>query len=72
MAIASPDFTPQIGVRPTAITTEPSLRAYVGSPVGRNDQRPCGSEKKYKHCCSWRQHGPLRLGAVGSGLAGGW
>ena len=48
-------------------------------PVGRNDPCPCGSGKKYKHCClnadtssaiKWRM-GPLMCAAVGiiSGLA---
>jgi TPR repeat protein len=26
-------------------------RANSGAPVGRNEPCPCGSEKKYKHCC---------------------
>lgn len=51
MANAYPNLTFQIGAPPTPITTEPSQRAYVGPPVGRNEQCPCGSEKKYKHCC---------------------
>ena len=25
--------------------------APVNKKVGRNDKCPCGSEKKYKHCC---------------------
>ncbi|TCD19204.1 hypothetical protein E0D86_19430 [Pseudomonas sp. IC_126] len=25
--------------------------AYIGPPVGRYVPCPCGSEKKYKHCC---------------------
>ena len=51
MAVAFPHFTPQTGASPTPITAEPSVRAYIGQPVGRNDQCPCGSNKKYKHCC---------------------
>ena len=30
----------------------------VGSrPVGRNDRCPCGSGKKYKHCCERQEQG---------------
>ena len=31
-----------------------SMRPVTGEKVGRNDQCPCGSGKKYKHC-----HGQL-------------
>lgn len=51
MANAYPHLTIQIGAPPPQIETEPFQRVYVGSPVGRNEQCPCGSEKKYKHCC---------------------
>ncbi|AZP71390.1 hypothetical protein EJJ20_17005 [Pseudomonas poae] len=51
MANAFPQFAFQINNPPAAVTTEPSPRAYLGSPVGRNEPCPCGSEKKYKHCC---------------------
>ncbi|MDH4299578.1 MAG: SEC-C metal-binding domain-containing protein, partial [Dehalococcoidia bacterium] len=27
------------------------IRQKVGQKVGRNDPCPCGSGKKYKHCC---------------------
>ncbi|WP_025854656.1 SEC-C metal-binding domain-containing protein [Pseudomonas sp. CHM02] len=50
MASAYPHLTFQISV-PPPIADEPHQRVYVGSPVGRNEQCPCGSEKKYKHCC---------------------
>jgi preprotein translocase subunit SecA len=30
------------------------MRPVTGEKVGRNDQCPCGSGKKYKHC-----HGQL-------------
>ena len=46
-----PHFALQKIAPPTPIATKPSQRAYVGLPVGRNEQCPCGSEKKYKHCC---------------------
>jgi preprotein translocase subunit SecA len=26
------------------------------SKVGRNDLCPCGSGKKYKDCCYWKDH----------------
>lgn len=26
--------------------------------VGRNDPCPCGSGRKYKHCCEAKQHSP--------------
>lgn len=51
MANAYPHLTFQISAPPPPIATEPSQRVYVGSPVGRNEQCPCGSQKKYKHCC---------------------
>nr|WP_302931906.1 SEC-C metal-binding domain-containing protein [Pseudomonas aeruginosa] len=30
---------------------EPSPKAQAGRSSGRNDPCPCGSGKKYKHCC---------------------
>lgn len=36
---------------PIPIATISPRPAYIGSPVGRNEPCPCGSEKKYKHCC---------------------
>lgn len=42
-----PHFSTSAAVLPT-IKHQP---AYIGSPVGRNELCPCGSEKKYKHCC---------------------
>lgn len=47
MARAYPQFSLPAAVPPT-ITQQP---AYIGPPVGRNEPCPCGSEKKYKHCC---------------------
>lgn len=35
--------------RPKSDTTPPTLRLAI--KVGRNDPCPCGSGKKYKHCC---------------------
>ena len=49
----------------------------VGMKVGRNDPCPCGSGKKYKHCCvAAAQAGmPMRdrvlIALVGLGLAAG-
>lgn len=28
--------------------------------IGRNDPCPCGSGKKFKHCCMGRAHNPAR------------
>ena len=40
------------GRRPEAgAPRKPAPRAADGSKVGRNDQCPCGSGKKYKKCC---------------------
>lgn len=33
-----------------------ALRAWGGGKVGRNDPCPCGSGRKYKHCCLNRAH----------------
>jgi uncharacterized protein len=30
--------------------------ADKNSKVGRNDPCPCGSGKKYKDCCYWKDH----------------
>jgi preprotein translocase subunit SecA len=32
--------------------------AHRGPKVGRNDPCPCGSGKKYKHCCGRAEHAP--------------
>lgn len=40
--------------QPMAPRPAPEPTAYQN--VGRNDPCPCGSSKKYKHCC-WRRHG---------------
>lgn len=42
---------PQFFSRAAVPPTIPHQRAYIGPPVGRNESCPCGSEKKYKHCC---------------------
>lgn len=47
MARDYPQFSFRVAVPPT-ITHQP---AYIGPTVGRNEPCPCGSEKKYKHCC---------------------
>ncbi|CEE23415.1 conserved hypothetical protein [Xanthomonas citri pv. citri] len=33
------------------LATQGSLRRQ-GPKIGRNDQCPCGSGRKYKHCCA--------------------
>jgi preprotein translocase subunit SecA len=32
-------------------TPQKKEAVMVGKKVGRNDPCPCGSSKKYKHCC---------------------
>lgn len=34
-----------------ALRTTVPRPVYIGPPVGRNEQCPCGADKKYKHCC---------------------
>ena len=34
---------------------EPASRGSTARMVGRNDPCPCGSGKKYKHCCGRRR-----------------
>lgn len=31
--------------------TKPKQKVRKGKKIGRNDKCPCGSGKKYKHCC---------------------
>jgi preprotein translocase subunit SecA len=48
--IAAGDFTPvAVGASDTALARDPNNPATWGR-VGRNEQCPCGSGKKYKHC----------------------
>ena len=42
-----PGFSFQVPVAPS----EPTRKAHARLHVGRNDPCPCGSEKKFKHCC---------------------
>jgi hypothetical protein len=54
-----PSWPPQAGRRPqgsdivseAAEAVEKAKPVRVGPKVGRNDPCPCGSGKKYKHCC---------------------
>jgi preprotein translocase subunit SecA len=36
-----------------AAVAEKAKPVRTGPKVGRNDPCPCGSGKKYKHCCGW-------------------
>jgi hypothetical protein len=45
--------------------TEPVTPVRRPTKVGRNDPCPCGSGKKYKHCCMVQQ-GPSKTGAAPS------
>ena len=48
-AVSRPSQTPAAGNAPARRETpRPAVR---GEKVGRNDPCPCGSGKKYKHCC---------------------
>jgi preprotein translocase subunit SecA len=38
-------------VSEAAAATEKAKPVRTGPKVGRNDPCPCGSGKKYKHCC---------------------
>lgn len=42
--------------RRRTIKSEPVLPRSLRPAVGRNDPCPCGSGKKYKHCCRGRSH----------------
>ncbi|MBC7318056.1 preprotein translocase subunit SecA [Candidatus Bipolaricaulota bacterium] len=54
---SAPAPTPAATARPGASPARPSSRPSPSKPVappgkvGRNDPCPCGSGKKYKHCC---------------------
>ncbi|HSV31072.1 MAG TPA: preprotein translocase subunit SecA, partial [Atribacteraceae bacterium] len=47
--------TPQLGTQPAktqkTVPVPGSLEAHRKKKIGRNDRCPCGSGKKYKHCC---------------------
>jgi len=34
-----------------SIDQKKKLKEFASKKIGRNDQCPCGSGKKYKHCC---------------------
>ena len=42
---------PQLAFRVPVPPTIPDRPTYTGPSVGRNEPCPCGSQKKYKHCC---------------------
>jgi|ERR1017187_2141874 hypothetical protein len=44
------DFTGR-GVIPPNSPPPPLVQLHAGPKVGRNDKCPCGSGKKFKHCC---------------------
>ncbi|WP_245813361.1 SEC-C metal-binding domain-containing protein [Roseovarius marisflavi] len=43
------------------VKTSDVLRGAARRKAGRNEKCPCGSGKKFKHCCgkSWRVYGAV-------------
>ncbi|MBV9179910.1 MAG: SEC-C domain-containing protein [Acidobacteria bacterium] len=38
------------------------MSLHASAKIGRNDPCPCGSSKKYKHCCPAMPHRSTRCG----------